>query len=76
MLTLRKTNLLLKHSASNDLPIQKLLKIGQLQAKFPTGSIAGKSPENISLSSSIYHLQKPYANYYEAQKDCPKTRLT
>ena len=55
---------------------KKCLQIGQLQTKFSTGSTAAKSPENISLSSLVSHLQKPYANYYEAQKGSPKTRLT
>ena len=76
MLSLWKTIFYRKIQPPIISPYKKCLKIGQLQAKFPTGSTAAKSPENISVSSVISHLQKPYANYYETQKDSPKIRLT
>ena len=49
---------------------------GQLQVKVAIGLTADKNPANISLYSLISHLQKLNANYYEAQNDSPKTRVT
>lgn len=76
MLTLWKSDLLKENSFKLVPPYKYIFKISCFQENFPTSSTFAKSVGNISFISSISRLEKPYANFFEADVANPLNHLT